>query len=186
MKIDWSLFEGELPSPQQNERKPLTPGFHFGVVEAVKFQPGWRVDDRNPSGDCLSIWIDCEEDGQKKRVFYTVACNWTRKLMEIARCAGVTGPQRGEEDWDESELVGQTLYVETSTYIVQSGKNVGEERPKVVQFVDASKQPKATETTTQRRARHDPDEITNAPRRTMTQKTHAKFKEANGADDIPF
>lgn len=186
MKIDWSQFEGNSLSPEQNERKPLTAGFHFGVVERVTFQPGWRVDDRNPTGDCLSIWIDCEEGGQKKRIFFTVACNWTRKLMEIARCAGVTGPQKGEEDWDEVELVGQTLYVETSTYIVQSGKNEGEERPKVVQFVDASKQPKGTESTTDRRARHDPHEISNAPRRTNNQKARSQFKEVAGADEIPF
>lgn len=186
MRIDWSMFEGDSPSPERNERKPLTPGFHFGVIEAVKFQAAWRKDDRNPTGDCLSVWIDCEEGGQKKRVFYTFASNWTRKLLEIAECAGIAGPQRGEDDWDEQTLVGQTVYVETSTYIVQSGKNTGEERPKIVQFVERRKHPSETETTTERRARHDANEISNSPRRTVPKKAHAAFKEVAGADDIPF
>lgn len=187
MRMDWANFADDDEFVPQKTRTVLTPGFHWGEIVQVNEQPGWRVTEQNPSGDCLSIWIDCEQSGDRKRVFVTVASNWTRKIIEIAECAGVTGPKRGEESWDEQSLVGAKVFIETGTYVVQQGKNVGEERAKVVQWVKPDRHPRGTETATERRARHDPNEVTRHPRRSTAAKAAAKERrESDGSDDIPF
>jgi hypothetical protein len=141
--IDWaSIGEPDQKAPT-SDRAPLTPGTYYGVIDTVVEQKGWRVDARNPTGDCISIWIDFEEDGQKKRVFATVACNWTAKLLEIADCAGVPGPKRGEASWDEQTLVGATVYCETSTYIAQKGKDAGREKASIAKWIPRDRQPQA-------------------------------------------
>jgi hypothetical protein len=141
MKIDWGSMADTEKKPSGGDRTPLTPGTHFGVIDTVMEQKGWRVDARNPTGDCLSIWIDFDEGGEKKRVFATVAANWTAKLIDIADCAGVPGPRRGEPDWDEQTLVGATVCCETSTYIAQKGKDAGREKANVVKWVPRDRQP---------------------------------------------
>jgi hypothetical protein len=170
VKIDWSQFESEAAPAENTVRACLPHGEHTGTIERVNEQPGWRVDDRNPSGDCLSIWIDVDHGGHRHRIFHTVASNWTRRLIEIANCAGVAPPSQGQEDWDEQTLVGATVRIESGSYIVQNGPKAGEERPKVVRFL--SQQPK-------------PAAVDRAPRQTQKAKTHAEWKGKNG-DEIPF
>jgi hypothetical protein len=173
LKIDWSKFESDTAPATPSVRAVLPHGEHVGVIERVVEQPGWRVDERNPSGDCLSIWIDVNEGSGNHRIFHTVASNWTSKLIEIARCAGVAPPERGQDDWDEQTLVGASVRFESGSYIVQNGPKAGEERAKVVKFLDQSK------------TQSKPADADRAPRQTMKQKTHAEWKEKNG-DDIPF
>jgi hypothetical protein len=137
MKIDWSKFSDESAGPAVHDRTPLSPGQHWGVIHTVQEKPEWRIDSRNPSGDCISIWVDVTENGQKKRVFSTIASNWTAKLIEVAECAGVPGPQRGQTDWDEQELVGCKVFVETNTYIQQKGKDAGQEKASIEKWLPA-------------------------------------------------
>jgi hypothetical protein len=170
VKIDWSQFEVEAAPAEHNVRACLPHGEHTGTIERVVEQPGWRVDDRNPSGDCLSIWIDVEHGGHRHRIFHTVASNWTRKLIEIANCAGVAPPTQGQEDWDEQTLVGATVRIESGSYIVQNGPKAGEERPKVVRLLSQQSKPAA---------------VDRAPRQTQKAKTHEQWKEKHG-DEIPF
>lgn len=173
MKIDWSKFEGEEVAASPGIRSVLPHGEHTGTIERVVEQPGWRVDDRNPSGDCLSIWIDVEHGSQRHRIFHTVASNWTRKLIDIANCAGIAPPSQGEPDWDEQTLVGATVRIESGSYIVQNGPKAGEERPKVVKFLDGAKW------------QTKPAAADRAPRQTQKAKTHEQWKEKHG-DEIPF
>jgi hypothetical protein len=137
MKIDWSKFSDESAGPAVHDRTPLSPGQHHGVIDTVEEKPGWRIDSRNPTGDCISIWTDFIENGVKKRVFSTIAWNWTAKLIEVAECAGVPGPQRGQTDWDEQELVGCKVFVETNTYIQQKGKDAGQEKASIEKWLPA-------------------------------------------------
>jgi len=173
VKIDWSQFESEAAPAEHMVRACLPHGEHTGTIERVVEQPGWRVDDRNPSGDCLSVWIDVEHGEQRHRIFHTVASNWTRKLIEIANCAGIAPPSQGQDDWDEQSLVGATVRFESGSYIVQKGPKSGEERPKVVKFIDgANWQTK-------------PAAADRAPRQTQKQKTKEEWKGKHG-DEIPF
>jgi hypothetical protein len=181
MQIDWGDFP-EDAKPQARECLP--PGFHFGVIELVEEKPGWRVTERNASGDCLSIWVDVERDGKRHRLFATVATNWLQKLAQIAASAGVPGPVRGEPVWDEQQLVGSRVYVETGTYEAKAGRDAGATKPCILQWLPVERQPRSTETPQERRQRHDSDE--EAPprpkRMTAAQKITAKVAE----DDIPF
>ena len=146
MRIDWDRFpEDELMEAPPVAREPLSPGEHEGTIEQATIQQGWRVSDDNPSGDCLSVWLDCVESGAKKRVFVTVPVTNIRRLAVIARACGVEPPQRGNPDWDETLLIGKTCRVETTTYTVQNGPKAGEVRASVSRWImpQPAEQPKA-------------------------------------------
>jgi hypothetical protein len=173
MRIDWDRFPGdELTTTEAPAaREPLTPGEHEGTIEQATIQSGWRVSDDNPSGDCLSVWLDCVEDGAKKRIFVTVPVTNLRRIAVIARACGVEPPQRGNPDWDESQLVGKSCRVETSTYTVGQGPKAGEIRASVSRWL----MPQA--------AQAQPQE---APKASKRKQSEAKKTFQGGADDIPF
>lgn len=169
MRIDWDRFpEDETTAEAPAVREPLTPGEHDGIIANASIQSGWRVSDDNPSGDCLSVWVDCEEAGERKRVFVTVPATNIRRISVIARACGVEPPQRGEADWDETQLMGKPCRVETNTYTVQQGPKAGEVRASVARWLmPATTAPKA--------------EAAAAPK-----KRGPKPKFSEGNDDIPF
>lgn len=178
MKVQWDNFDDAPPAKAaEYDRTPLAPGTYWGTINKVEEKSGWRVTDQNPSGDCLSIWVDCDDNGSRKRVFVTVASNWTKKLMAIAECAGVPGPQQGQDDWDEQELVNERVYVQTGTYIPQRGKNAGVEQASIESWVPKHRQPAE--------APEAPEPV--KKKRTQAGKEWAAFKGNNGGgDDIPF
>lgn len=138
MRIDWDRFpedETNAPEAPPAVREPLSAGEHDGTIEQATIQNGWRVSDDNPTGDCLSVWVDCVEDGAKKRVFVTVPITNLRRISVIARACGVEPPQRGQPDWDEAQLIGKTCRVETTQYIVQQGPKAGETRASVSRWI---------------------------------------------------
>lgn len=136
MRIDWDRFpeDESFAEAPPAVREPLTPGEHDGTIAQATIQTGWRVTDDNPSGDCLSIWLDCEEAGDRKRVFVTVPVTNIRRVAVIARACGVEPPQRGS-DWDETQLMGKTCRVETNQYTVQQGPKAGEVRASVARWL---------------------------------------------------
>jgi hypothetical protein len=161
-----------------NVRTPLVAGYHWGHVEKIEVKEGWRPSDKNKSGDCLSLWIDViDHDKERKRIFETLPTNLLWKIAEICRCAGVAGPKRGE-DWDENVLHGAKIYIETDTYIVQSGKNMGDERPKILHYLPAEIRPANTQQAA------EPVEKTRR-KTTQAQKVDAVVREV-ASDDIPF
>jgi hypothetical protein len=171
MRIDWDKFPSdELGEAPPVAREPLSPGEHDGTIEQATIQTGWRVSDDNPSGDCLSIWLDCVEDGAKKRVFVTVPITNIRRIAVIARACGVEPPQRGEPDWDETQLAGKTCRVETNTYTVQNGPKAGEVRASVSRWIMPPAAPPAAK-----------QEAKAAPK-----KRGGKPAWEGGSDDIPF
>jgi len=183
MNIDWDAF----PADQLNElapppsREPLSEGIHKGVIDRVTAENGWRVSPDNPSGDCLSIWLDCEESGERKRVFVTVPCNQINRISVIARACGVAPPERGRADWDETTLIGRECEVETSQYIVQNGAKAGETRASVKRWIvpEAAK-PAAPAAAPQTVAPKPPAKV-------PAMKVNKAAKAAGGgADDIPF
>ena len=177
MNIDWDQF----PADQLNElapppsREPLSEGIHKGVVDRVTVESGWRVSPDNPIGDCLSIWLDCEENAERKRVFVTVPITQIGRISVIARACGVAPPERGRADWDETALIGRECSVETSQYIVQNGAKAGETRASVRRWIvpEAAK-PAAPAPAPKPAAKPAPMKVNKAA------------KAAGGADDIPF
>lgn len=136
MNIDWDKFPDDSPEqPAAMSREPLSDGVHRGTVERVTIESGWRITDDNPSGDCLSIWLDCQEGGERKRVFVTVPVSQINRITVIARACGVSPPERGRADWDETTLIGREATVETAQYIVQNGPKAGETRAAVRRWI---------------------------------------------------
>ena len=185
MKIDWADF-GDGAESQQVARALVTPGYHWGEIKLARFNAGWKVTDHNPTGDVLSVAVDFSTPEKAVDwVWATIPANWTAKVLDVCRCGGVEPPQRGNAEWDESKLIGARVYCECETYIVQGGKNAGQERGRIVQWVKPERQPKAVETTQERRARHDENEVAPKPARQRSKQQPAKTVPWQ-SDDIPF
>lgn len=138
MRIDWDRFPDDVTETETPvSREPLTPGEYDATIANVTIQPGWRVSDENPTGDCLSLWIDCEDQGERKRIFDSVPVTNVPRLSVIAKACGIAAPERGNPEWDESLLVGKTCRVKTGTYTVQRGPKTGEVRANVVRWLPA-------------------------------------------------
>lgn len=90
---------------------PLVPeGTHTGeIVDAVSKRLPFFKNDRNKNGDGLVVFVDV-------RGYRTMECpipvTFRGKIEAVARAAGVPVPVRGE-DWDEKQLIGRTVTVET-------------------------------------------------------------------------
>lgn len=183
MKLDWADFGDDVAV--EPPRSVVAAGFHRGKIAWVGFKDAWKITDNNPSGDTLTVAVDFSTDEKKTDwVFHNIPANWTRKIVDVCRCAGVEPPQRGQSDWDEQSLVGGIVFCETDTYIAEKGKYAGQERATVKQFIAPEKQPKATETTQERRARHDENEIVAKPQRKRSKGQPATPEWES--DDIPF
>lgn len=178
MNIDWDLFPGDsIDTAAPVTREPLSEGLHSGVIDRVTVESGWRVTPDNPSGDCLSIWLDCEEAGERKRVFVTVPVSQLNRISVIARACGVEPPQRGNPGWDEAQLIGKTCNVETTLYIVQNGPKAGETRASVRRWL----MPEAAQPQPKPASKPAPQ----APPAAMKTNRVAKATKG-GSDDIPF
>jgi len=176
MRCDWSQFPGDDEPGQFTPKPCLPPGKYQATVEKVEVKEAWRPDDRNPSGDCVSIWLDVIHDSDRVRIFETIPANFLTKLGAIAAACGVPGPTRGSDEWDEQVLVGCKPQIETGTYVSRQGKNAGREMPKVVGYIIPEK-PKA-----------EPKRAPSA--RTPAAKVEKVRQEAglpaDQGDDIPF
>lgn len=186
MKLDWADFGDDLDAAPQ-VRAVVSPGFHFGEIKFAKVNEGWKITERNPSGDVLSLAVDFSTAEKSiDWVWATIPANWTAQILKVIRCGGMDAPQRGE-DFEESSLIGAKVYCECETYIMENGKNAGQERGKIVQWVPPERQPKQTETTQERRARQDENEIVAKPakQRAKAQPAAQTVPEWQ-TDDIPF
>jgi hypothetical protein len=120
MRFDdyWPEDDDEVEA--HGPRQPVPDGTHNGRISAVQLvtQP-WAVGDTNPSGDCLEVTVDVGTAYYTLRE--TVPLHWRGKLGAICDAARVPAPQRGV-DWDESELEGCTVNVETAAAMSKAGK----------------------------------------------------------------
>lgn len=187
MKLDWADFGDDVETATV-ARSIVTAGFHWGEIKIARINEGWKITDRNPSGDVLSIAVDFSTAGKTVDfVWATIPANWTAKILDVIRCANMDEPKRGESAFDESSFVGRRVYCECETYIVENGKNAGQERGKILQWVKPERQPKQTETTQERRARQDENEIVAKPQRQRAKAQPAKQAAPEWeSDDIPF
>jgi hypothetical protein len=187
VKLDWADF-GEDAAPATIERSIITAGFHWGEIKIARINEGWKITDRNPSGNVLSVAVDFSTEGKNVDfVWTTIPANWTGKILEVIRCANMEEPKRGESEFDEANLVGRRVYCECETFVLEQGKNAGTERGKIVQWVKPERQPKQTETTQERRARHDENEIVAKPQKQRSKAQPAKQTTPEWeSDDIPF
>ena len=120
MKLDWADGFETAAADTTTVTTVVPAGRHFGEIKSVKVNPGWKITDRNPSGDVLSIGIDFGTASQKMEwIWQAIPTNWPRKIIEVCQCAVAVNPQPNV-DWDEQCLLGLTVFCETDTFILQN------------------------------------------------------------------
>lgn len=108
--------EAEATGPRQ----PVPDGTHNGRISRVQLvTKDWAISDTNSAGDCLEITVDVGASYYTLRE--TLPLHWRGKLGAICDAARVPAPQRGVE-WDETQLEGCTVNVETATAMSKAGK----------------------------------------------------------------
>lgn len=149
---------------------PLLPdGTHTGeITEAREKRLKFMEGDKNPDGLALVLTIDVSKYQQVQAI---VPANYRGKIEAIARAAGVAIPVRGQE-WDEQQLVGRTVTVETVLAVSKKGT----EYVRVERWLPSPSKPLPAEV-----AKRQP------PARSQSQKAHREFTaNAQTPDDIPF
>lgn len=96
-------------------------GRHTGKITKVSYrdvQYDWaRHEAQNPSGTCLDVTIKVPGSWPVKA---TIPMHYRQRLEAVCRSARVPIPDRST-DWDETELIGQTVVIETVAGIGKTG-----------------------------------------------------------------
>lgn len=160
---------GPLPVlPESQSGKP-----HVGEVVKVfmvKKDFDWAKHvELNPHGKCIVLEVAV---GNYKPVEATIPCHYTAKVAAMCRSARVHPPERGE-DWDEQQLLGKTVIIETVTAVSARGT----EYAKVTRWI-ANAEPLPKEVAARPAAK--------PVARSQAAKAHQAFTANAEADDIPF
>lgn len=148
---------------------PLVPdGRHTGeIIKAQGKRLKFMETEKNPDGSSLVVTVDI---ARYEPLEVITPSNFRGKIEAIARSAGVPIPVRGQE-WDEQQLVGRTVTVETALAVSKKGT----EYVRVERWLESPQKPM-------------PDAVSKRPpARSQTQKAHREFtSNAPATDDIPF
>jgi hypothetical protein len=150
---------GATPDPL-----PMAPdGRHTGTIADVKVKDLSFIT-ANPKGTSLVITIAIRECQLVESI---VPVNYRGKVEAICKAAGLPAPMPSEE-WDEKQLIGRTVTVDTLQAVAKSGR----------EYVQVNKW------------HTNPSQPLPPPRspaaRASTTKAAKAFKETAGSDDIPF
>lgn len=153
----------ELPMlPESPPHKPWR-GMIVTAVEKL-IDLDWAKDEQhNPTGKSLVVGVDVDGYARFEQI---IPGHFKGKMRAVCAAAGVSPPGKGE--WDEQQLVGRTVLVET----VEAQSKAGRPYVKVMKWLPAEHAKPA-------------EPKPRAPRRTATQKVDAVAKGA-APDDIPF
>ena len=75
----------------------------------------------NKTGACLSVWVDIEYDGERKRIFDKISVTSPSKLNALRLAVGLKPIKKGE-NFNEKPLNGKQIYVEVDQYTSKAGK----------------------------------------------------------------
>jgi len=147
------------------ERQRVPDGTHNGRITKVALvSKEWARTEKNENGDCLEITVDVGSSYWPLRE--TIPVHWRGKLGVVCDAARVPQPQRGV-DWDETQLEGCTVNVETATAMSKAGS----------EYVRVSKWNTSADGPIQRPAKRPAAK----PARTQSAKVMEAFD-----DDVPF
>jgi hypothetical protein len=184
MRINWDEFPTDVVGEQAQAPKGCLPqGKYLATIEKSEIKAGWRVNERNPSGDCLSLWIDVIHEHGRYRVFDSIPTNFLGKISAVARAAGVAPPIRGE-DWDEGKLQGRRVNIQTGSYV----NKAGEENPKIEAYLQEPTGQASSVTAAQatKPAAAKPKPAANTPAQKVEAARQDAGLEPDEGDDIPF
>lgn len=162
IRFDEYWFDEETASSARPDRQLCPDGTHAGrITQVVVDNRDWAKGDANEHGACLVLTIDVGPD--YRPLTDTLPCHWRSKVSAVCDAAGVPAPVKGE-DWDETQLEGCVVTVDTQV----SESKAGREFVKVVRWSAGRTEPRSTT-----RAK---------PARTQA----ARFMEEISDGDIPF
>lgn len=101
----------------------INAGEYTGKIKKVEWiQSEYMINQYNPDGDCLSVWVDVEgEEFGTKRLFDKISITNPSKLNSLRTAAGLSPVKRGD-NFDEKDLRGRVIEVEVDEYTSKSGK----------------------------------------------------------------
>lgn len=148
------------------EKSLAADGRHTGeIVDAKAKRLKFMESDANRDGASIVVTVALPNAQPVESI---IPVNYRGRIEALARAAGVSLPVRGQE-WDESQLIGRTVTVETLQAVSKGGKQyvrVEKWLPSPSQPLPAERKPAA---------------------RSQTAKAHQAFTaNASAADDIPF
>lgn len=148
------------------EKALAADGRHTGeIVDAKIKRLEFMKSDANRDGASIVVTVSLPNAQPVESI---IPVNYRGRIEAVARAAGVSLPARGQ-DWDESQLIGRTVTVETLQAVAKSGKQyvrVEKWLPSPSQPLPAERKPVA---------------------RSQAAKAHQAFtSNASAADDIPF
>jgi hypothetical protein len=155
--------ESAGPLPLLPESQPNKPWVGEITEAAIAFKDfDWAKSEKNPDGKCLAVKIQVPNF---RSVESTIPCHYMGKVAAMCRSARVHPPEAGE-DWDEAQLVGQSVTFESVTVISAKGN----EYARVSKWLpNTAPLPK----------------VAKAPARTPAAKVEAAGQ-GGASDDIPF
>jgi hypothetical protein len=166
--MNWDAFiDDDFDAATSGEAQQMLPdGTHVAEIKWAGIQAKeWAKRDGNPDGQVLTVKL--EVSAKYKPVWESIPCQQRGRIEQLCRSARVDPPAG---DWDEGQLKGQCVSIET----VLALSKAGNEFVKVVTWKPGPEQL--------------PKEIREAaPRKTQQQKVTAGFRaNGGGIDDVPF
>lgn len=166
MRFDdwWPEDDEAAQTPAGN--LPLAPeGRHTGEILSAEFKPlKFKVCPENQTGTCLVVKVGVPKAQPVEAI---VPAQFRGLIERVCRAASVALPAR-DEDWDERQLVGRTVTIETVHGVGKTGR----------EYVRIDKWHRGPDPL--------PEAVKRAPARSQTAKAHKEFTETASADDIPF
>ena len=84
--------DGNRPQREQKsfEQFVFPPGsYDFEIVKSQERTHQYSVSDSNPDGHEISLWLDAEIDGKRRRMFDSIALTKVWRLNQVLRAAGL-------------------------------------------------------------------------------------------------
>lgn len=115
----WATDESQGDKPAQADLPMLPDGRHAGEINYVAIKTAkWCENQLNAEGTYILLGIDVPG---YKRVWESVPVDRRAKIEAVCRSAGVAKPTP-PDPWDEEQLKGQWVSIETVVGIAKSGK----------------------------------------------------------------
>lgn len=83
------------------------------IANAKWKESPYQIRQNNPLGECLSLWLDIQHEGDRKRIFCDVGIQEKKRLAELMDCVGVT---------ETSDLSGRSVICVVERYTSKLGK----------------------------------------------------------------
>jgi hypothetical protein len=101
------------------EEQMVPDGIHSATVKKVDYREvEWKKHEKNPSGLCLTLML--EVNGYQP-VWADIPNHWRGLTEAVCAAAGIHPPAKGE-DWDETQLQGQPVMIQTVQYVSKAGR----------------------------------------------------------------